>query len=393
MSSKSDNPIVFYAAGDVAPWRDEVDTVFRHVRPVIEAGDLAFCQLESLISDRGIRLPHRNPVAIIDGKPFMHEDVNLGKAIKNAGFTVVSFAGNHCLDLGDDAFFDTIDAVRKEGMFMIGVGANIEEARQPGIVERKGTKIAFLAYNSILPPGYWATPKKPGCAPLRGITVYTPLEPDQPGRPAKVMTYPDRGDLDAMIADIEKVRSRADVVIVSQHCGIHFVPAVIADYQKDLAHAAIDAGANLVLQHHSHILKGTEVYKGRAIFYSLGNFALELPFTKDAQKKPPNLEEMAKWEKFPEYLPWAKYDPSCPSFPFHPEARLSLMVKCIISGKQLKRVGFLPVYLNNQAEPEVQKKNDAKFDEIIDYMKDITQREKLTTEYTLSGDEVIIIEN
>ncbi|MBN1848589.1 MAG: CapA family protein [Deltaproteobacteria bacterium] len=393
MSTKLDNSIVFYAAGDIAPYREDLDTIFRHVKPVIEKGDLAFCQLESLISDRGIRLPHRNPVAIVDGKPFMHEDVYLGKAIKNAGFTVVSFAGNHCLDLGDDAFFDTINAVKKEGMYMIGVGANIEEARKPAIVERKGTKIAFLAYNSILPPGYWATPKKPGCAPLRGITVYTPLEPDQPGRPAKVLTYPNREDLQAMIADIEKIRGQADIVIVSQHCGIHFVPAVIADYQKDLAHAAIDSGADLVLQHHSHILKGIEVYKGKVIFYSLGNFALELPYNKEFHKKPPNLEEVSRWEMFPEYLPWAKYDPSCPSFPFHPEARLTLMVKCIMHDKQIQKVAFLPVYLNNQAEPEIQKRNDKRFNEIITYIEDISRREKIATKYSVSGDEVIIIDN
>jgi hypothetical protein len=275
---------------------------------------------------------------------------------------------------------------------MIGVGANIDEARKPAIVERKGTKITFLAYNSILPPGYWATPTKPGCAPLRGITIYTPLEPDQPGRPAKILTYPHREDLEAMIANIEKVRSQADIVIVSQHCGIHFVPAAIADYQKDLAHVAIDSGADLVLQHHSHILKGIEVYKGKAIFYSLCNFALELLYNKEFHKKPPNLEEVAKWEMFPDYLPWAKYDPSCPTFPFHPEARLTLMVKCIISDKKIQKVAFLPVYLNNQAEPEIQKKDDEKFNEIIAYIEDISRRENLPTKYMVSGDEVIIID-
>jgi poly-gamma-glutamate capsule biosynthesis protein CapA/YwtB (metallophosphatase superfamily) len=393
MSSNSDNSISFYAAGDIAPWREDDNTIFRHVKPVIEKGDLAFCQLESSITNRGIQLPHINPVMRIEGKPFMHRDTNLAKAIKNAGFTVVSFAGNHCLDLGYDAFFDTIDAVKKEGMYIIGVGATIEEARTPAIVERKGTKIAFLAYNSILHEGYWATPAKPGCAPLRGITVYEPLEPSQPGRPSKVITYPHRGDLQEMVADIEKAKKQADIVIVSQHCGIHFVPAQIADYQKDLAHVAIDSGADLVLQHHSHILKGMEVYKGKAIFYSLCNFALELPFNKSFQGKPPNLEEVAKWEKYPDYLPWAKYDPSCPTFPFHPEARLTLMVKCIMSGKKIQKVSFLPVYLNSEAAPEIQKKGDKMFDTIIKYIEDISRDQKLTTKYTVSGDEVILIEN
>jgi poly-gamma-glutamate synthesis protein (capsule biosynthesis protein) len=392
MPSNTDTNIVFYAAGDIAPWREDTGSIFRHVKPVIEQGDVAFCQLEASISNRGIRLPHINPVARVGGKPFMHRDTTLAEAIKNAGFHVVSFASNHCLDLGDDAFFDTIEAVRKEGMYMIGVGANIEEARTPAIVERKNTRIAFLGYNSILHPGYWATTSKPGCAPLRGITVYEPLEPSQPGRPAKIITYPHREDLTAMVGDIEKARTKADIVVVSQHCGIHFVPAVIADYQKDLAHAAIDAGADIVLQHHSHILKGIEVYKGKAIFYSLCNFALELPFNPEFQGRPPGLEEMVRWESHPDYLPWAKYDPACPTFPFHPEARQTLMVKCIIAGKKIQKVSYLPTYLNNQAEPEVQKPGNRKFDEIIKYIEDISRSQKLTTKFTVSGDEVIIVD-
>jgi poly-gamma-glutamate capsule biosynthesis protein CapA/YwtB (metallophosphatase superfamily) len=392
MTGNSDKNIIFYAAGDIAPWREDVNTIFQHVRPVLKRGDLAFCQLESFISNRGIPMPQVNPVAQKEGKPFMHQDAQLAKAIRNAGFDVVSFASNHCLDLGYDAFFDTIEAVLKEGMYMIGVGANITEARKPAIVKRKGAKIAFLAYNSILPSGYWAIPTKPGCAPLRGITVYEPLEPAQPGRPARVMTYPHRADLQAMIDDIEKVKSQADIVIVSQHCGIHFVPALLADYQKDIAHAAIDSGADLVLQHHAHILKGIEVYKGKAIFYSLCNFALELPIRKESQGRPPGLEELVRWEMYPDYLPFAKYDPSCPTFPFHPEARQSLMVKCIITNKKIRRVSFLPVYLNNQAEPEIQKRGDAKFAEIVNYMEEISRNQKLTTEYRVRGDEVVIID-
>lgn len=70
------------------------------------------------------------------------------------------------------------------------------------------------------------------------------------------------------------------------HWGIHFVPATIADYQREVVHAAIDAGADLILGHHPHILKGIEVYGGRAIFYSLGNFAMDLPMTAGHAARP-----------------------------------------------------------------------------------------------------------
>jgi poly-gamma-glutamate synthesis protein (capsule biosynthesis protein) len=193
-----------------------------------------------------------------------------------------------------------------------------------------------------------------------------------------------------MVDDVEKARTKADLVIVSQHCGIHFIPAVLADYQKDIAHAAIDAGADLVLQHHSHILKGVEVYKGKVIFYSLGNFALELPVPKDPQRKPAHLEEIARWEKHPEYLPHVKWDPLCPMFPFHPEARKTLMVKSVIADKQLQRVSFLPVYINNQAEPEIVDPHDPRFEEILRYMEEITQSQSLNTKYSVEGDEVVV---
>ncbi len=382
--------IIFYAAGDIAPWRDDAYSIFRHIKPVLTKGDIAFCQLECGISDRGIRTPQATVILDENNNPIIHQDPRLAHALKDAGFHVVSFASNHCLDLGYDTFFDTINAVKGQGMDMIGVGATLEEARKPAVLKREDTGIAFLAYNSILPTNYWALPRRPGCNPLRATTIYEALEPAQPGRPCRVSTYPHRGDLQSMIDDITQAREKADLVIVSQHCGIHFVPAELADYQKDIAHAAIDAGADLVVQHHSHILKGTEVYKGKVIFYSLGNFALELPAPKDTRKAPPSLAEVANWERYPEYLPHAKWDPTCPTFPFHPEARKTLMVKCIIADRKLRRVSFLPVYINNQAEPEIVDPDNPLFEEIRRYMEEISKNQGLSSQYSAEDGEVVI---
>jgi poly-gamma-glutamate synthesis protein (capsule biosynthesis protein) len=84
------------------------------------------------------------------------------------------------------------------------------------------------------------------------------------------------------------------------------------------------------------------------------------------------------------------WDPLCPTFPFHPEARKTLMVKCIIANKQMKKVSFLPIYLNNQAEPEVLGPQDPKFGEIVTYMENITRSQGLKTQYSVKGAEVII---
>ena len=80
-----------------------------------------------------------------------------------------------------------------------------------------------------------------------------------------------------MEEDIRAAKARADVVIMSIHWGIHHVPGMLADYQFTVGHRAIDAGADLILGTHAHLIKGIEIYKGKAIFFSLGNFAEETP--------------------------------------------------------------------------------------------------------------------
>jgi poly-gamma-glutamate synthesis protein (capsule biosynthesis protein) len=296
------------------------------------------------------------------------------------------------MDWGREAFFDTIDALKEQELQVIGVGRNIEEARRPAILERKGTQVAFLAYNSILPLGYWAEVDRPGCTPLRAWTLYEPIEPAQPGRPCQIHTFPHRDDLEAMVDDIKKARSKADLVIVSMHCGIHFVPAVLAEYQKEIAHVAIDSGADLIIDTHAHILKGIEVYRGKVIFYSLCNFALELPARKEVlgSQSQRELQDIAIYGTHPEWLPYEKPDPEYPTYPFHPDARKTLIVKCIISNKAIKNVSFLPSYINKEAEPEVLSSRDTRFGEVVKYMEEITRSQELGTRYIIEGDEVVI---
>ena len=87
--------------------------------------------------------------------------------LKLACFSVISFASNHIMDWGHDAFFDTIDVLSQNGIAVIGVGKDIAEVRISVILERKGTRIAFLGYCSVAEPGYEATANRPGLAPMR----------------------------------------------------------------------------------------------------------------------------------------------------------------------------------------------------------------------------------
>jgi poly-gamma-glutamate synthesis protein (capsule biosynthesis protein) len=366
--------VTLYAVGDVGPERADPDTLFTGVRGTLSGGDLAFCQLEMNLTDRGTRLPQVRHTA--------RATPATAGSLRRAGFDVVSWAGNHCMDWGPDGFFDTIDALKGEDITVLGVGADLAAAREVRVVERAGTRIAFLAYCSILPADYWATDRRPGCAPMRAHTVYEPTEPDQPGTPCRIITYPHRGDLAALTGDIARARQLADVVIVSLHWGIHFVPATLADYQRDVAHAAIDAGADLILGHHAHILKGIEVYRGKAIFYSLGNFAMDLPMTAEHAASP-GFRELLKL-----HPGWEPDLGSTYNFPH--DSRKTIAVRCRISPGGIEEVAFLPAYIDRSSRPEFLTGDDPRFGEVVGYLRDVSAGQGLTTRFDPAGGAVIV---
>lgn len=260
--------------GDVAPRRADPASLFADTGAVLRAADLCFGQMECPVSSRGSPAPQ--------ARLAMRTDPGVPAVLRAAGFDVMSLAGNHVLDFGVPALEDTLHLLPAAGIAVCGAGPNLAAARQPAWLERGGRRVAVLAYSSILPAGYAAAATRPGCAPMRAHTVYEPVEPDQPGTPPRIHTFADRADLAALAADVRAARARADTVLVSLHWGIHFVRASLADYQREVAAAAIGAGAAAVVGHHPHLLKGIEFIAGAPVFYSLGNFAIEQPAAFDA---------------------------------------------------------------------------------------------------------------
>jgi poly-gamma-glutamate capsule biosynthesis protein CapA/YwtB (metallophosphatase superfamily) len=369
--------IMVLAVGDVAVNREDPDSIFAHVTPTIKAADIAFCQLETTLSERGYPLPQSRVPARAHPKN--------GAAIKNAGFNVVSFASNHAMDVGPDAFFDTIEVMRNQGIELIGVGRNIEEARKPQIVNCKGIRVAFLSYNSILPMGYWADANRPGCAPLRGWTFYEQVEHDQPGTPARIHSFAHEGDKAAMVEDIKKAKAQADILMVSMHWGIHFVEAEIAMYQKELGYAAIDAGADIILGHHAHILKAIEYYKGKPIIYSLSNFAFDQHYSEE-------MINSHRWKELMALNPSWTVDLRYKTYPFPADSRMTLGCKINISGKQIERLSFLPALINEDSQPLFLRQKDKEFNDVLRYMEKITKAVQMNTRYTVEGDEVVVSE-
>lgn len=371
-----DSSITIMAVGDVMVNSLTPESIFAYTAPILRKADIAFFQQETNYSERGVQ----NPIARHGGRSHPRN----AAALKFAGFDVAAGANNHQLAFGYEAFFDTIEILKQQGIAVVGVGKDIDEARQPTILERKGTKVAFLAYNTILPPGYMADVDKPGGAPMRALTLYEPLEPDQPGTPVRIRTFAHPDDLAAVINAIKKVRADADIVVASFHWGLHFVRSKLADYQKEVAYAAIDAGADLILGHHAHILKGIEIYKGKPIFYGLGNFAMQTDMS-DVLAKPTHkmklLTELYDWKIDPE---WAS------TYPFAPDSRKTMIAKCLIADKKIQKVSFMPAMINKQSQPIVLTSEQEDYGNVLRYMQDISKEAGLNTKFRPEGNEILV---
>jgi len=285
----------------------------------------------------------------------------------------VSLASNHAMDWGEDALLDTAALLQGKGMHVIGAGRNLAEARKPAILERNGVRVAFLAYCSILQTGYAAGRDKAGIAPLRAHTYYEPFD-YQAGVPPRVVTVPYKDDLAAMVEDIAAAKKAADVVVLSLHWGVHFIPRVIADYQVTCANAAFKAGADLILGHHAHTPKAIGMHQGKACFYSLSNFIMSST-AKSAEKA-------AEFEK--RYS--VKLDPDYPNLSYGSDAKRSLIAKAVLSRDGVKRVSFLPVLIDKQLRPEVLKSGDSRFDDALRFMEWVSEGHD--HRFTVEGDEI-----
>ncbi len=271
----------------------------------LRQSDLAFGNLEVPLSARGY--PADKPITF-------RSDPALAGQLSHMGLDVVSFANNHALDYGIPALLDTVAAVEEAGVVIIGAGETLEEAIRPRILRAGGTAVAFVGFASTLPTSSAATAQRPGVAPVRVMVHLIPdsaIFEEQPGTSPYVQTATAEDDVAQAREAIGAARAQAETVVASIHWGVPpgwAAPfqGVLADYQQPLAHALIDAGADIVLGHHPHTLHGIETYRGKLICYSLGNFIFHslardqplvlqrsMPPYKLEYVRPPELDESA----------------------------------------------------------------------------------------------------
>ena len=214
------------------------DYPFERTQSLLKQAQIVFGNLEGPLTEGGATATPKKYV-------FRSPPDKVAPALARAGFNIVSLANNHSLDYGPQGLEDTRSALEKAGIQGVGAGRNLAEARAPVYMVKGGATVAFLAYSLTFPEEFWAGPDKPGTA---------------------------FGHEQDVRADVTAARQTADIVVVSFHWGQEG-KTELRDYQVQLAHAAIDAGASAVLGHHPHILQAVERYQDGVILYSLGNFA------------------------------------------------------------------------------------------------------------------------
>lgn len=265
--------VSFVGGGDLMIDRPDPASILRHVENDMREADVTYVNLEGPACDVG----EKNPALVGIARPTKSCPGAID-ALVHAEVDVVSLANNHTMDYGKEGLFQTLELLDAARIPYTGAGRNIAEARKPALLETGGIKIAMLSYTSVCMPPYVATNDQAGAAVIRVKTTY---EANlrlllQPGSPMATRTVGHPDDVEMLVGDIRAARKSADIVLVSWHWGISERWGKIADYQRTLGRAAIDAGANAILGHHAHMLLGIEFYKHCPIFYSMGNFAFDM---------------------------------------------------------------------------------------------------------------------
>jgi hypothetical protein len=341
------------------------------VGPVLEKADFRFVNCMRTYSSRAVRTEQARQV----GQP-----LEMSEIFSKRLFDGINMANNHSYDSGPDAMLDTRALFESRGIEVTGAGRDLTEARKPAIIERNGIKVGYLGYTSVGHSDGTAGPGKPGVTNVRINTTY---ETRGPHAPVRVRTEPQPDDLARLVEDVKKLKQRVDVAILAFHSGVIRLPRIIADYQVAVAHAAIDAGADLVVAHAPHVPKAIEMYKGKAIFYSLGVFAMTKPFAAPSWTDEPAWAHGAVRNH-------ADLDPEYPLMPYGTACTLSLLAKARVSKDGVVGVSFLPMMMDKRYRPEVLRRDDPRFKKMVDYMEWVSV--DMPHRFTIEGDEVLVTE-
>ena len=235
--------LVFLGDIFLGNWAEEflrkygVDYPFRGCADLLTTADLAIANLEAPITAGGVPFPDKEFLLK------MPPGSQIGLA--EANIRCLNLANNHIMDYGGEGLAATFKSLDSSNIKYFGAGENLDSACREAVFDLKGKTFAFIGFSTVFPQEFWATDTTPGTA------------------------FPWK---EKLAETISRCRENYDFIIVSFHWSAE-LRDVPKDYQVELAHLCVDSGADIVVGHHPHIPQGIEFYKGKPIFYSLGNFA------------------------------------------------------------------------------------------------------------------------
>lgn len=242
-------PIKLLFAGDIMPSRYVAKAMREHgydfpfikVHELINSSDIAFANLESPVLSGEI---------VPAGAMRFRTDPEFLPELSKAGIDIVSLANNHAYDHGVNGLTQTMNILKKHNIRFTGAGTG-KDAYAPTYIVHDGVRFAYIAVNdpAIVPPR--------SCAGAGTSTIGTACLDEQ-----------------LMTSSINTAKKQADFIIVSMHAGQEYVDEPDSTQTK-YARLAIDAGADIVIGHHPHVIQSRELYKGKWIYYSLGNFIFD----------------------------------------------------------------------------------------------------------------------
>ncbi|HNZ83658.1 MAG TPA: CapA family protein [Candidatus Pacearchaeota archaeon] len=291
-SGVKDSRACFVVAGDLMPSRGVgqklrqkgCEYVFGKIKNYFDYADFSIVNLESPISD----CPQLAPDTMEFCAPKeVAACLNSKSNEFSLGIDIALLANNHMMNFKEKGLQDTLDSLESKGILHIGAGNNQDQANTPIFIERKGIKFALLDYTDrdVLDINYAAQGDNPGVNPM---------------------------DFDLLEKGIYQAKGKADFIIVFIHSGTEYVQEA-NKRQIEFAHKAIDLGAELVVGSHPHVVQNAEIYKGKYIFYSLGNFSFDQMWSQDT--------------------------------------RNGLVAKFCFSEKELKNIELVPIQINDYSQP------------------------------------------
>ncbi len=336
--------------GDTFVQRPDPDSAFVPVLPLVKDEDIFFCNLETVVADAKYLSPYD-----YDRRP--RTDEGVFPAYLRAGINVMNMANNPSMYHGLDCFLRSLDVLDGAGVVHGGGGRNLAEARQPAIIERKGTRVAFVCRASVCAVNAAATAQRGGIATFRVATAYEARARinEVPGSPPIIHTLPNPEDVETLKEDIRKAREQADVVVVSWHWGVSPATGGIGElvgYQMEMGRAAIDFGADLVVGHHPHVLQSIEVYRGKAIVYSIGNYVHDMVSSEGKRGK---LDTM--------------------------------LLRCLIHDGKIQKLSFVPGRIDGHGPPNFYRPAEAP--DVVQHMQQISAR--FGTQFEVGEEEVSVV--